>query len=64
MRRRWLSGLAGAALLLAACREHGRPDPAIHMAPSHDVEPAAGQGGQSGQKVPTRLEVPPEVEAA
>jgi hypothetical protein len=61
MRRTLLSGLAGAALLLSACRERGRPDPAIHMAPSHDVEQAEGKGEQ---KVPTRLEVPPEVEAA
>lgn len=70
MRYLLLSSLAAGALLLAACREHGRPDPAIRMAPSHDVEqPAgqagqAGQSGQGGQKVPTRLEVPPEVEAA
>jgi hypothetical protein len=67
MKRRSLSGLASVAstaivaLLLSSCREHGRPDPAIRMAPSHDVEQPAGQGSQ---KVPTRLEVPPEVEAA
>lgn len=64
MRGEVLSGLAVAALLLPACRERGRPDPAARMAPSHDVEQAGGQGGQGGQKVPTRLEVPPEVEAA
>jgi hypothetical protein len=62
--REVLFGLAVAALLLPACRERGRPDPAVRMAPSHDVDQAASQGGQSGQKVPTRLEVPPEVEAA
>lgn len=69
MRHPLLSGLAVAALLLPACREHGRPDPAVRMAPSHDVSQAGGQDGQDGQgkqkqKVPTRLEVPPEVEAA
>lgn len=63
MKSHLLSGLVVAALLLSACRERGRPDPAVHMAPSHDVEQAAGQGGQGEQKVPTRLEVPPEVQA-
>ena len=55
------------ALGLAACRERGRPDPSIRMAPSHDVEQPGGQGqGQEkgGQRVPSRLEVPPEVQHA
>jgi hypothetical protein len=51
-------------LLLASCRERGRPDPNIHMAVSHEpaeAEPAAGGGGATA---PTRLEVPPEVAQA
>ncbi len=51
-------------LLLASCRERGRPDPNIHMAVSHEpteAEPAAGGGGATA---PTRLEVPPEVARA
>ncbi|HTR04194.1 MAG TPA: hypothetical protein VMN82_13460 [Thermoanaerobaculia bacterium] len=70
----------GLAILLclagvAACRERGRPDPNVRMAISHDRAAdvaAAGQaasaagapGGGSGTDVPTRLEVPPEVQAA
>ena len=49
----------------AACREKGRPDPNIRMAISH--EPTAGEesgGGGDASGVPTRLEVPPEVQAA
>ena len=54
-------GLFGAA----ACREQGRPDPNIRMAVSHDraAEDERGGGGE-GSGVPTRLEVPPEVQAA
>lgn len=62
-----LTALTTAALLLAGCREHGRPDPAVRMAASHDVDPAASQSGEEekgAQKAPTRLEVPPEVAAA
>jgi len=49
------------ALLLSssACREHGRPDPQIRMAISHDREEVAG--AETTPAVPNRLEVPPEV---
>ena len=49
------------ALLLAlcACREHGRANPEIRMAISHDREEAAGS--ETTPSVPNRLEVPPEV---
>ena len=52
-----------------ACRERGRPDPAVRMAPSHDVEQAAGeqaqgQQGQGGQQTPNRVDIPPEVQEA
>ena len=64
MRRAALLVLAIAAVL-AACRERGRPDPNIRMAVSHDLTDAEGSGGQGqGAGVPTRLEVPPEVEQA
>ena len=64
MRRAFLVSLAIAATVVAACREKGRPDPNIRMAVSHDPTDAEGSpGGQAGS-VPTRLEVPPEVEAA
>ena len=57
---------AAAFLLLAACREKGRPDPAVRMAISH--EPAAAEGNSSGggesAAAPTRLEVPPAVTQA
>lgn len=58
--------VAAAALGIAACREHGRPDPTIRMAVSHerfDAAQAQGGGGEA-PSVPTRLEVPPEVQAA
>lgn len=61
--KRFLALSASAVLAFGpACRERGRPEPSIRMAPSHDVEQPAGPG--SGQKVPTRLEVPPEVQRA
>lgn len=63
---RRLAAAVAAALLLAACRERGRPDPSIRMAASHEpAEPegAAGGGGE-GPSAPTRLEVPPEVAQA
>ena len=47
-----------------ACREKGRPDPNIRMAASHDATGGDRAGGGEGAGVPTRLEVPPEVEAA
>ena len=48
---------------LVACREKGRPDPNIRMAVSHEPEQVTGAAGSEGQpKVPSRLEVPPEVE--
>ena len=65
MRRCIVVLLAIAALPGAACRERGRPDPNIRMAVSHDRTDAEGsKGGDGGGAVPTRLEVPPEVEAA
>ena len=68
MRRKALATVIVGALVLfgAACREKGRPDPNIRMAISHErteSEPAGGGGGEAGA-VPTRLEVPPEVQAA
>ena len=69
MKRAIVLGL-GLALALAggACRERGRPDPSIRMAPSHDVEQAAAPGASGGegggQKVPQRVDVPPAVQSA
>jgi Uncharacterized protein conserved in bacteria (DUF2155) len=68
MRKRLIPVCCILALGLA-CRERGRPDPAVHMAPSHDVEQAAGaeqgqQGQQGGQQTPNRVEIPPEVQEA
>lgn len=57
----------GIAVAGFACRERGRPDPAVRMAPSHDVEQAAGeqaQAQQGGQQTPNRVDVPPEVQEA
>ena len=58
----------GLGLVLAgfSCRETGRPDPAVRMAPSHDVEQQAGTntGEAGGQKVPQRIDIPPEVQSA
>jgi hypothetical protein len=55
--------VAAAAVLFSGCREHGRPDPNIRMAISHErSEPAAAPAGGSGNPtVPTRLQIPPEV---
>ncbi len=61
-----------AAAVLASCREHGRPDPSIRMAISHQrvaedgAEPARTPGApeEGAPDVPTRLEVPPEVARA
>lgn len=65
MKKALALGLSLALSALAACREHGRPDPDVRMAPSHDVEPAAEKGQEKGgQAVPTRLEIPPEVQSA
>jgi hypothetical protein len=50
-----------AATVLYGCRERGRPDPNIRMAISHAPSAAAGDAPPRG--VPTRLVVPPEVEA-
>ena len=61
------TALLVAAMLLGAgaCREKGRPDPNIRMAVSHDrTDTEATGGGGNASAVPTRLEVPPEVEAA
>jgi len=57
-------GLAVAAslLLLASCRERGRPDPRVQMAPSHERTLSRDPDDQPGrQPIPSRLEVPPEV---
>lgn len=67
MMRRVLAACALALAAGAACREHGRPDPNVRMAVSH--EPAAvAEGGSGGAAagaaaptVPTKLEVPPAV---
>src|SRR5262245_21651578 len=67
MKTRTMLALA-AALAVVACRERGRPDPNIRMVPSHEPSDAreAGGGGEGGDggAVPTRLEVPPDVQAA
>src|SRR4029077_20984514 len=58
----------GAVLAIAGCRERGRADPNISMVASHEPS-EAGEGSASKEDgdagaVPTRLEVPPEVQAA
>ncbi len=67
--------LCAAAGTAAGCREKGHTDPNIRMAVSHDRElpapeaagapdAAGGTGAGAGEKVPTRLEVPPSVQKA
>ena len=71
--------VAAAVAAAGACRERGRPDPNVRMAISHDrvgegeapaagrtggAAPEAGLGQGGANQVPTRLEVPPEVEKA
>jgi hypothetical protein len=52
-------------IAFGACRERGRPDPAIRMAISHDrATPTAGGDQEASAAVPTKLIVPPEVTAA
>lgn len=63
MRKELLLGLC-VAVSGFACRERGRPDPSVRMAPSHDVEQAGDEQGQQGGQVPNRLEIPPEVQEA
>jgi hypothetical protein len=64
MNRRLCAGAILAALGLAGCREHGRPDPRIQMAISHAREEGASRGGSKGSQgsqgpaVPSRLEIP------
>ena len=60
------AGVAMAAGAGLACKERGRPDPSIRMAISHEraVAPEGGAGAGPGADVPTRLEVPPDVEHA
>jgi hypothetical protein len=55
--------LGAAALLFAvACGEHGRPDPQVEMAPSHErTLPRETEDQPGRQQVPSRLEVPPDV---
>ncbi len=57
-----------AAVVLAACKEKGRPDPNVRMAISHEKaidNAATGQPGAGpAPEVPNRLEVPPEVQQA
>jgi len=70
---------AAALAALCGCRERGRPDPNIRMAISHEpaqasapaaeggapnAAPNPGMGGGGTPEVPSRLEVPPEVEKA
>jgi hypothetical protein len=57
----------GAVLAVIACQERGRPDPDIRMAVSHEPSVAGESGGREegdAGAVPTRLEVPPEVQSA
>jgi hypothetical protein len=55
---------------LCACREHGRPDPDINLAISHEREDvgasaSSSTGSEPGRvNVPTKLEVPPAVAKA
>ena len=64
MKRIGVAALAvGLGLVVSGCREKGRPDPNIRMAVSHDRTDGEESAG-AGSAVPTRLEVPPEVEAA
>lgn len=63
MRRKAAALLLVAAATLPACREKGHPDPDIRMAVSHERAEDPGAGGAS-RPMPTRLEVPPEVEKA
>jgi len=56
-----MTGLVLGLVALAACQERGRPDPNIHMAVSH--EQVAG-ASEIAPAIPSRLEVPPEVEKA
>jgi hypothetical protein len=64
MRRSLLLPLGIAVVLAVSCRERGRPDPNIRMAVSHERAGAEASGEQGGAGVPTRLEVPPEVQQA
>ncbi len=61
--RRLATAAVLAATLLGACRERGRPDPDVRMAISHERAEAQPSGSEAGG-VPTRLEVPPEVQQA
>jgi hypothetical protein len=63
MRRAAILLMTAALFTGAACREKGRPDPNIRMAISHERTSDAAAGGDASA-VPTRLEVPPEVQAA
>ncbi len=53
-----------ATAALPGCRERGRPDPNIRMAISHAREDVPGASAETTPRVPTRLEVPPEVAKA
>jgi len=71
---------AAALTALCGCRERGRPDPNIRMAISHEPAAAEGAspnaasapggageadaGANANAQIPSRLEVPPEVEQA
>jgi len=59
-------GIGLLVIALGACQERGRPDPSIRMAVSHEPSESAdaAEGGADAGAVPTRLEVPPEVQAA
>ena len=78
--RPFLIAACALAAVPLGCKERGRPDPNVHMAVSHeraiDAAAAGGQmqgqgqaqaqsqGAGPGSDVPTRLEVPPEVQHA
>jgi hypothetical protein len=63
--RTWTLLAISGGIAFGACRERGRPDPAIRMAISHDqANPASGGDQNAAATVPTKLIVPPEVTAA
>ncbi len=63
MRKRPAVAAAAALLAVSGCRERGRPDPNIRMAISHAREEVPGKS-EPTPSVPSRLEVPSEVEKA
>ncbi len=62
--KRLLSVVGILTIALSACREHGRPDPQVQMAPSHERSAPAPEDQPGRSQVPARLEIPPEVQKA